>query len=95
MKDLKVYKKEDILNFNQLDWKFEISSGYNGYRNMNENSDRCMDWIYASEYNSIKNLKDEYLKEFNLIHEFRRDCLEFGKYPDMVILDFLDKKYFI
>lgn len=94
LQNLKLYKKDYIMNFNSLDWKQEYSSGFDGYRNINSNSDEYMNWIYAQTYNARKNLKNEYYKEFNLINEFRRDCLEFGKYPDVVIFDYLDKKYF-
>lgn len=34
------------LGFNPDEWKFQVSSGYNGYRNQITG-----DWIYESEYN--------------------------------------------
>jgi hypothetical protein len=46
---------------NQSDWEFEISSGYNGYRNK-----ITSDWIYESEYFKIfNNPKQETLEESN------------------------------
>jgi len=76
------------IDFKEEDWKFETGSGYNGFRNTETD-----EWVYPDVYfNRLKRFKD-YEKDYELIREFRLECLPFGKYGDIVIQDFLNEKY--
>ena len=90
----KLFTKEEILFFNKEDWKYEESSGYDGYRNINEYSQDFEKWIYDIDFANRKYCYQCYHRDYKLLHEFRLDCLPFGEYPDYVIQEFLNKKYF-
>lgn len=93
------YTKEQILGFNENDWSFRRSSGYAGYDPIKNpyTKDAYPDeskWIYEDDYRERKRLKAKYEEEYRLLADFRNECLEFGKYPEYVIQEFLNKKYF-
>ncbi len=96
--EIKKYTKEEVLDFNPGNWVFRSSSGYAGYDP--KNSDYNLPypdeskWIYESDYMERKRLKLKYYDDYNLISEFRGECLPFGEYPEYVIQEFLNKKYF-
>jgi len=91
----KKYTKEEILLFNENDWEFGRSSGYAGYyRKGSEYCDKESNWIYEQDYMDRKNLLEKYYEDYKLLHNFRLEQLEFGKYPDYIIQDFLNNKYF-
>ena len=75
-------------------WAFKESSGYNGYRNIDDDSKEVGMWIYDEEYTKRIYCQKCYYKDYELPHKFRLECLPFGEYPDYVIQDFLNKKYF-
>ena len=77
-----------IQDFKIGDWEYENSSGYQGYRNK-----ITKDWIYIEEYNDLIQPLTKYNDDYSLLHNFRRDCLPFGEYPDIILREFLDKKY--
>ncbi len=83
------YTKEEILEFYFLNWKFERSSGYEGYRNTKTN-----EWIYADDYKRRVSLKKQYDEDFKLIYAFRKDKLDYGFGTDTKINEFLDDIYF-
>lgn len=93
----KRYTKEQILNFKEDDWNFRRSSGYAGYDHNDTPGDE-QSWIYEEDYNARRHLKAEYERDYNLIVEYNKS-IEFEKtkigcYPDYVIQEFLNKKYF-
>jgi len=90
----KTFTKEEVLLFNENDWNFERSSGYSGQRNINTESPEYNKWIYLKEYYMRKLVKMDYYEDYELLHNFRLECLPFGEYPDYVIQEFLNKKYF-
>jgi len=75
-------------DFKEEDWGFEVNSGFSGYRN-----DHTKEWIYENDYHNRRERKNSYEKDWNLLHEFRRDCLPFGEYGDNILRKFLDKRY--
>ncbi|MDC7249136.1 MAG: hypothetical protein PQJ49_04380 [Sphaerochaetaceae bacterium] len=77
-----------VQDFNEADWEFEISSGFNGYRHKVDGN-----WIHESTFTERQELRDQYDYDYKVIHDFRRDCLPFGEYPDYVIQEFLENKY--
>lgn len=89
----KKYTCEQILQFDPLDWLFRRSSGFPGYDHKDSPNNEST-WIYEEDYFERKRLKEKYEEDYKLLHDFRRDKLPFGKYPDYVIKEFLDKKYF-
>jgi hypothetical protein len=89
----KKYTITQIINFNPDDWNWRISSGYAGYDHKDHPNDESK-WIYESDFMERKRLKAQYEEEYQLIHDFRRDCLPFGEYPEYVIQNFLNKRYF-
>lgn len=89
----KKYTKDQIINFNPDDWNWRRSSGYAGYDHKDHPNDESK-WIYESDFMARRRLKEQYEEEYKLLHEFRRDCLPFGKYGEVVLQDFLNKRYF-
>lgn len=89
----KKYTRDEILNFNENDWEFRRSSGYAGYDHVNHPKDE-QKWIYEDDYMQRKILKRQYEEDYKLISEFRNECLPFGEYPEYIIQEFLNKKYF-
>ena len=89
----KKYTKEEILGFKESDWKFRRSSGYAGYDHVNSPNNE-QTWIYEDDYRTRESLKKQYEEDYKLIASFRRECLPFSEYPDYVIKNFLNKKYF-
>ena len=90
----KNYTKEQILGFNESDWLFERSSGHGGYRNIDKYSKEFNKWVCTQEFLNYRLEKNCYEKDYKLISEFRGECLPFGEYPEYVIQEFLNKKYF-
>jgi len=90
----KMFTKEEILLFNKEEWTYENSSGFDGYRNTNVDSLEFNKWIYEEEYAKLCCYQNCYYRDCELLHKFRLECLPFGEYPDYVIQDFLNKKYF-
>ena len=94
----KQYTKEQILNFSPQDWKFERSSGYFGYRNINQCGDEYDIWIYEEikfkdSYQARKILKEKYIEDYKLLSSFI--CAKMPGISSDVIEDYLDKEYFI
>ena len=78
----------DIRNFDIGDWEFEISSGFRGYRHK-----QTQEWIHQDEFIRRQDLSEQWHTEYNLLHKFRMDCLPFGEYPDIVLIEFLNKRH--
>lgn len=87
------YTKEEILNFEESHWIFRRSSGYAGFDHINHPNDESK-WIYMQDFDDRKALKEKYQKDYKLLSDFRSECLPFGEYPEYVLQEFLDKKYF-
>ena len=81
-------KKTRTIDFEYNDWDFEISSGYNGYRNKKTN-----EWVYQEDFNKVKDRHDAYVKDYELLRLFRGECLPFGEYGEIVLQEFLNKRY--
>lgn len=79
---------EKINSFDNQEWSFERSSGYPGFRHRITN-----EWIYQNEARQREIVKQDFERDLKLLHDFRRDSLPFGEYPDYVLLEFLEKKY--
>jgi hypothetical protein len=79
---------DELRQFNISDWTFERSSGYAGYRNTITD-----EWRYSKDYHSMRSKKIQFEEKLKLLHDFRGECLEFGKYPDYVLLEFLKKHF--
>lgn len=86
-------RQEQILNFNPRDWEFRRSSGYAGYDHKDHPNDESM-WIYERDYFERIDVKSKYEKEYKLLSSFRGECLPFGKYPEYVLQEFLNKRFF-
>lgn len=84
--------KEEILSFNPNDWKYEISSGSLGYRNINEQSKYFGIWVSHNKYYELERIQKEYNNEFIYLKEFM--CYINKYISDSHIYDFLDSKYF-
>lgn len=96
--DTKVYKKEQVMDFQDSDWEFERSSGYAGYRNINQSSPEYGKWIFDSNpwqdsMNTRKSLRDKYNKEYKVIMGFL--CTIMPETPLIKVEDYLDEKYFM
>lgn len=77
------FKKEDWVMERVSDWR-----EFDNYRNTKTNE--VIDSIRFD--NKVKDY-EAYLRDDSLLREFRSDCLPFGEYPDIVIQEFLEKKY--
>lgn len=94
----KVYKKEQVMDFQDSDWEFERSSGYAGYRNINECSSEYYKWIFDSNpwqdsMNTRKSLRDKYTEEYKVIMGFL--CAVIPEVTSIKVENYLDEKYFI
>lgn len=78
--------------FKEKDWAFRYSSGYSGYGLKFEPNNENL-WIYKETYDKIISLKEDYKKEMEILRDFRLQCLEFGKYPDYILIEYLNNKY--
>ncbi len=87
---VKKYKEEDILNFDESQWRFRRDSGYAGYESTNGRR-----WIYEEEFRERKALKAQYEYDSKLLRDFRTNQLELGVVPDYKIIEFLNAKYFL
>jgi hypothetical protein len=74
--------------YNPENWDYEMQSGFEGYRHKNNNN-----WLHWGTYKEQQFFRKEYEQTLMLLHNFRRDCLPFGEYPDYVILEFLEKHF--
>lgn len=86
--------KENVLNFNESDWRLERQSGYFGYRNINKHSPLFDEWIYDSEFKKLKYTKSEYESDYKLLSDFNRDMLGCDAIGGDDIDIFLDNRYF-
>ena len=86
--------KENAINFKNTDWVEERHTDSTGFRNVNKYSPLFDEWIYWSEYHKLKETNISYFRDHTLLHEFRRDYLEFGAVSDALIKRFLTDRYF-
>lgn len=77
-----------VQDFNPENWVPERQSGYLGYRNVKDD-----EWIYEKEFHDRVLKKARYEEDYKLLADFRYDYLPFGKYPEYVLQEFLDKKH--
>lgn len=74
-----------VKDFNRGDWKFD---------------GRCFRHIEdfklsltLDEFSSLAAKKESYERDYELLSNFRSECLEFGKYPEYILQEFLNKRY--
>ena len=87
------YTKQQILDFKESDWIFRRSSGYGGFDHKDFPNDE-QKWIYMQDYDDRKSFKQQYERDYKLLSDFRNECLPFGEFPECVLQEFLNKKYF-
>lgn len=94
------YKKKDVIDFNPCNWNFRRSSGYAGYDHIDTPGDE-QSWIYESDYNDRRRLKEQYQDEFEFLKDFlaaqySNEILNEFSYSASILLihEFLDNRYF-
>lgn len=70
-------------DFNEQDWKFEVSSGFEGFINIKTN-----EWIYRWDYFKRKQIKESYHKWQDILLEYSLDQ------NDEDLIEFLVRNYY-
>jgi len=79
------------IDFKKEDWKLERVNDwrkFDNYRNIKTN-EVVKSYIFDENVKAL----EAYLRDYELLVDFRGECLPFGEYGEVVIQDFLNKKY--
>ncbi len=77
-----------IKSFNANDYVSERSSGYSGYRHINTG-----EWITVDMFQKRVDLVRELEEKLEFLDRFRSKYLPFGKYPDYILLEFINTHF--
>lgn len=77
------FKKEDWVMERVSDWR-----KFDNYRNIKTN-----EVIECITFDKMVKAHESYLYDYELLRSFRLEHLPFGKYPEVVLQAFLNKRY--